>query len=642
MNHGFIRVAAAIPEVMVADCVSNATHIENLMLQAEAKGVEIICFPELSMTGYSCGDLFHQQILIEEAELALGRLLQQTEKLHLVGIVGVPVVVEDKLYNTAVVFQKGIILGVIPKTYLPNYAEFSEKRWFTSSQEADSDFVFLCGQEAPFSSHVIFEGKVDNSPVRFGIEICEDLWVPSQPGSRLSMQGAHLIFNLSACDELVGISDYVKSMVIQQSARCYSGYVYVSAGYGESTTDTVFSGNAYITESGNLLAESKRFSLSEQLIVSDIDVDILKADRIRKTSFAEGSDRNESAFMVPFTIEQNVFSLLRTISPSPLIPERIEQNKRLEEAFLIQSFGLLKRMRHTHANSLVVGISGGLDSTLALLVCVKVCDLLLLPRTTILGITMPGFGTTDRTYINALSLMHSLGVTVGEISIREACELHFRDIDQDMSMHDATYENAQARERTQILMDIANQQNGLVVGTGDMSELALGWATYNGDHMSMYAVNAGIPKTLIRYIVRWVADTQVDKISQVTLYDVLDTPISPELLPAANDGTINQKTEDLVGPYELHDFFLYYLLRYGFRPKKIYFLAQQAFNGKYSDAILKKWLCVFVRRFFTQQFKRSCMPDGPKVLSIGLSPRGDWRMPSDALSALWIREAEAL
>ncbi|MEG2066545.1 MAG: NAD(+) synthase [Tannerellaceae bacterium] len=642
MNHGFIRVAAAIPKVMVADCASNSEQIEQLMRKACKEGVEIICFPELSITGYTCGDLFHQQILIEEAESTLAALLRQTAGLATAAIIGMPLVVEGKLFNTAVAFQQGAILGVVPKSYLPNYSEFQEKRWFVPAQEARVDTITLCGQTVPFGTDLLFKDANRKADTCFGIEICEDLWVPNQPSSRLAMQGAHVLFNPSACNERMGVANYVKQLVIGQSARCFAGYIYTSAGYGESTTDVVFAGNAFIAEAGTLLAESKRYDMEGQLLISDIDLDALRSDRLRCSSFTEGVSNSTPRMILFHTGEATPSPLLRPLTNNPMVPEEDGRAALMEEAFHIQALGLAKRMSHAHAQTLLIGISGGLDSTLALLVAVKACDLLGLPHTTVIGITMPGFGTTDRTYNNALALMTSLGITQREIPIREACEEHFRNIGHDRQKHDITYENAQARERTQILMDVANQQNGLVVGTGDLSELALGWATYNGDHMSMYGVNAGLPKTLIRHIVRWVADIQSSEVVTLTLRDILDTPISPELLPAAADGTIAQKTEDQVGPYELHDFFLYYLLRYGFRPRKIYFLAQQAFAGTYTDETLKKWLRTFLRRFFTQQFKRSCMPDGPKVMAFSLSPRGDWRMPSDASSALWLSEAEAL
>lgn len=642
MNYGFVRVAAAIPEVKVADCAFNAGRIAGLMERAEKAGVQSVCFPELALTGYTCGDLFHQQVLLTQAAGELEKLLERTASFRLVALVGMPVVAGTQLFNAAVTIQQGRILGVVPKTYLPNYSEFYEKRWFAPASEALSGTVELCGNTVPFGTDLLFSSA--GGEVTFGIEICEDLWTPVPPSSLLAMQGAQLLFNLSASNEAIGKHDYLLSLVKQQSARCVAGYVYASAGFGESTTDVVFAGNGLIAENGTLLAAAGRFSQEEQLVISEIDIHRLDADRRRITSFAEHNRSNggKEYRRIKFSLPEVPTALSRPVHPYPFVPSEKEMDTRCEEIFAIQTSGLAKRMVHTHTKHLVVGISGGLDSTLALLVCARTCDRLGISRSSIIGVTMPGFGTTGRTYANALALMRSLGVTVREIPIREACEQHFRDIGHSPEVHDVTYENAQARERTQILMDVANQVNGLVVGTGDLSELALGWATYNGDQMSMYGVNAGIPKTLVRYLVKWVADTQVDKASADTLRDILDTPVSPELLPAAGDGTIAQKTEDLVGPYELHDFFLYYMIRFGFGPAKIFYLAQQAFAGLYSDETIRKWLIIFVRRFFAQQFKRSCMPDGPKVGTINLSPRGDWRMPSDAAATAWLEEAEGL
>lgn len=642
MKYGFIRVAAAVPEVKVADCRFNRLQIEGLLRRAQAAGAQLVCFPELSLTGYTCGDLFHQELLLDEAAANLAVLLEQTEPIPVTGIVGMPLARQGKVFNTAVVFRQGKVLGAVPKTFLPNYGEFYEKRWFAPASDALSDTVTLGGQPVPFGTDLLFTAQ--NGRVTFGVEICEDLWTPVPPSSHQAMQGAQVLFNLSASDEVIGKYEYVAGLVRQQSARCVAAYVYASAGFGESTTDLVFAGNGLIAENGTLLARGERFSLHEQLVTADIDIDRLDADRRRLTTFGErAASGGEKPFRrISFELSDTQSGLCRQVNPYPFVPAEPEMQLRCEEIFAIQVNGLAKRMLHTHCDHLVVGISGGLDSTLALLVCVRTCDKLAIPRKQITGITMPGFGTTDRTYQNALDLMHSLGVTVREIPIREACEQHFRDIGHSPEVHDVTYENAQARERTQILMDVANQSNGLVVGTGDLSELALGWATYNGDQMSMYGVNAGIPKTLVRYLVRWVADTWADKASAATLHDILDTPVSPELLPAGEDGTIAQRTEDIVGPYELHDFFLYYMIRFGFRPAKIYFLAQHAFDGVYPPEVIKKWLNTFLRRFFSQQFKRSCMPDGPKVGTINLSPRGDWRMPSDASAQAWLDEAAGL
>ena len=643
MKFGFVKVAAAIPAVKVADCKFNAQQTETQIMVADGKGVQIVIFPELNLTGYSCGDLFSHRILIEQAEMALMQVVNNTRQLDIVSIVGMPVVVNSTLANCAVVFQRGKILGVVPKTYLPNYKEFYEQRWFSSSLTYDGiSEVRLCGQIVPFGKDLLFE----TSDTCFGIEICEDVWAPVPPSSELVLKGAEIIFNMSADTENISKHQYLRSLLAQQSARCLAGYVFSSCGFGESTTDVVFAGNALVYENGSLLAESERFSFSEQLVISEIDVERLRSERLVNTTFAAsvraygaGNVRRIQAELV----NSRDLSLTRYIDPHPFVPAGGKLlDERCEEIFSIQVAGLAKRLVHTNCKTVVVGISGGLDSTLALLVCVKTFDKLGLPRKGIVGITMPGFGTTDRTYNNALTLMSSLKVTTKEISIKDACIQHFKDIEHDMSVHDVTYENGQARERTQILMDYANKIGGLVIGTGDLSELALGWATYNGDHMSMYGVNASIPKTLVRYLVNWVAQTGVDVLSRNTLLDIIDTPISPELIPADENGNIKQKTEDLVGPYELHDFFLYYFLRFGMRPAKIFYLAEIAFRGVYDSTTIKKWLTNFCRRFFNQQFKRSCLPDGPKVGSVSLSPRGDWRMPSDASSAMWLKECEEL
>ena len=611
------------------------------MRQASEKGVQIIAFPELSVTGYTCLDLFAQQTLLDGAEEALLQLVSNTADLDILTIVGVPLRTENRLINAAVVFQKGAIRGVVPKTYLPNYKEFQEQRWFTSATELRESTISIGKEEYPMGSHLLFR----SGRLTAGIEICEDLWVPVPPSSLLTMEGANIIFNLSASNELIGKHAYLRSLICQQSARCMAGYVYASSGFGESSTDLVFAGNGIIAENGNLLAESPRFTMEEQLVISEIDIETLQNDRQVNTSFMYGTSGlpKEKAQVVDFQVRiPDGFSLTRPVDPHPFTPSGEALKERCEEIFHIQVAGLAKRLVHAHAQTAVVGISGGLDSTLALLVTVMTFDALKMPRGQIIGITMPGFGTTDRTYTNACDLIRSLGVTLKEIPIKEACLQHFRDIDHDPSVHDVTYENSQARERTQLLMDVANQKNGLVIGTGDLSELALGWATYNGDHMSMYGVNGSIPKTLVKYLVEWVANHKVDDASRLTLLDIVDTPISPELIPADENGNIKQKTEDLVGPYELHDFFLYHFLRFGSYPSKIYFLAQKAFAGIYDNATVKKWLYTFFRRFFQQQFKRSCLPDGPKVGSVSLSPRGDWRMPSDAVSRLWLEEIERI
>ena len=639
-NYGFVKVAAAVPQVAVADCARNAERIVALAQQAARRGVELVAFPELAVTGYTCADLFLQPALLDAADEALGEIMRQTRKLPLALIVGLPLRHEDRLYNCAAVVAQGRLLGVVPKSYIPNYAEFYEARWFASGAGIEEERITAAGQEADFGTELTF--AVNGA--EFGIEICEDLWVASPPSSRLALNGAKLIFNLSASPEGVGKHAYLRELVAQQSARTHTAYVYCSAGFGESSTDLVFAGNGLIAENGTMLAQAARFSLDEQLTVADVDIERLEFERRRNTSFRMREEAGESTVIemeLPDALKAS--ALDRRVDPMPFVPaDEAHRSERCEEIFQIQSHGLARRLAHTGCRCAVVGIAGGLDSTLALLVTVRTFDKLGLDRRGILGITMPGFGTTDRTYRNALKLMEGLGVTVREIPIRDACLQHFRDIGLPESDRSAAYENAQARERTQILMDVANMEGGLVIGTGDLSELALGWATYNGDQMSMYGVNASVPKTLVRHLVRWAADTGRDGATRATLLDIIDTPVSPELLPADREGNIAQKTEDLVGPYELHDFFLYNFVRAGFRPAKIAFLAEQAFAGSYDRETIVKWLRVFFRRFFAQQFKRSAMPDGPKVGSVSLSPRGDWRMPSDASAALWLRELEEL
>ena len=662
MNYGYVKVASAIPSVRVGDVAYNVEQIENLVIQAEGKGVEVIVFPELSLTGYTCQDLFRQQLLLDRVEQGVMRLMDFTRKLDIIAIVGAPVPVGNLLLNCAVVIQKGHVLGMVPKFYLPNYSEFYEKRWFASAQDLRDMELRYAGNVVNMTADIQLFRTADG--VLFGIEICEDVWAPAPPSNKLALAGADIVFNLSASDELIGKHDYLKSLLSQQSARTMTGYVYSSCGFGESTQDVVYGGNAMIYENGKLLAEAARFSLEPQIMMTQIDVEKLRSER-RGNSTYVNAQRNvkfsllDKQFAIriidafPKEMERE-FNLERTISPHPFIPAMEDMEISCEEIFNIQVMGLVKRLVHTHAETAVIGISGGLDSTLALLVCVKAFDRLKRSRKGIVGVTMPGFGTTGRTYNNAMELMRSLGITVKEVSIVDAVTQHFEDINHDISVHDVTYENSQARERTQVLMDMANKLNGMVVGTGDLSELALGWATYNGDHMSMYGVNASVPKTLIRYLVNYVAQREVDDRSAQTLQDIIDTPISPELIPADEMGNIQQKTEDLVGPYELHDFFLYYFLRFGFSPKKIFMLAKNAFIENeskrvklgpndpetYDEETIKKWLRVFVRRFFSQQFKRSCLPDGPKVGSVSLSPRGDWRMPSDAMAAMWMQDAE--
>lgn len=650
MEYGFIKVATAIPSVKVGDVKFNTRQIESQIALAEGQGVEIIVFPELCITGYTCQDLFLQQMLLESAETAMMMLLDFTRQLDIISIVGLPVVVGDLLLNCAAIIQHGKILGLVPKTYLPNYREFYEKRWFASAQDLRETTVRFAGHRITVTPDPqIF---ITSEGAQFGVENCEDVWAPAPPSNKLALAGAELIFNLSASDELSGKHTYLKSLLAQQSARTITGYIYSSCGFGESTQDVVFGGNALIYENGSLIAEGERFSLEPQMRIAQIDIEKLRSERRTNSTYVNAQRNVKYAIrsgrysvhniemLAPFN--RRDFVLEREIDAHPFIPHEAEMGVICEEIFNIQLMGVAKRIVHTGAKHLILGISGGLDSTLALLVCVKAFDKLGMNRKDIIGVTMPGFGTTDRTYRNAITLMGSLGVTIREISIADAVEQHFKDIGHDISVHDVTYENAQARERTQILMDLSNELGGIVVGTGDLSELALGWATYNGDHMSMYGVNASVPKTLIQHMVRYVAESGVDEKSRVTLLDIVDTPISPELTPADESGEIRQKTEDLVGPYELHDFFLYYFLRFGFRPKKLFFLACRAFEGVYDEIIVQKWLVVFLRRFFSQQFKRSCLPDGPKVGNVSLSPRGDWRMPSDASSAIWLAEAESL
>ena len=638
MKHGFIKVAAAIPGVRVADVDYNVQQIESFIAQAEGKGVEIIVFPELSLTGYTCQDLFRQQLLLDKSEGALLTLLDFTRKLDIISILGLPVRIGSLLYNCAVVIQSGTILGVVPKTYLPNYDEFYEKRWFASAADLMPQEIYLAGSPIKVSNEPLVFRTVDG--VGFGIEICEDVWAPLPPSNNLALAGADIIFNLSATDEVLGKHAYLCSLLAQQSARMMCGYVYSSCGFGESTQDVVYGGNAMIFENGRLLGKSERFSMEPQLQIQQIDIDCLRSDRQNNTTFRTAQDGATSRIINAKAVNDRPFELIREVNPHPFIPASENMTARCEEILNIQTLGLCRRLEHTHCDRAVIGISGGLDSTLALLVVVRAFDKLGLSRKGIIGITMPGFGTTDRTHDNAVSLMTSLGITQREISIAKSVIQHFEDIGHDIKNHDVTYENSQARERTQILMDVANQVGGMVIGTGDLSELALGWCTYNGDHMSMYGVNAGVPKTLVQYLIRYLAQLPAFAEQRDTLIDVVDTPISPELTPADEQGNIQQKTEDLVGPYELHDFFLYQMLRWGHRPAKIFLLAQHAFSGRYDDEVIRHWLTTFCRRFFNQQFKRSCLPDGPKVGSISLSPRGDWRMPSDASSALWLKDLE--
>ena len=639
--YGFVRCASAVPKLRVADCKYNTGEIIKLISAAAQKDVELLVFPELCITGYTCSDLFFQSSLLTAAEESLSAIAEASRGKNIVAVVGLPINIGNSLYNCSVAIYDGDILGAVPKTYIPNYGEYYEKRWFKSGKGLKGG-IALCGQSVPIGTNLLFAAEgIEN--FTFGIEICEDLWAAIPPSSRLALAGAAIIVNTSASNELATKNEYRTSLVANQSARCICGYVYSSAGIGESTQDMVFSGHSLICENGSLLIEGDRFSLDSSLIMADIDTELLVNDRRKNTSFSEGSSFDPE--IISFGMyERNKDDLERFIRPQPFVPnDDRELNSRCSDIFNIQASGLVKRISHTKAKSLVIGISGGLDSTLALLVAVKACDYLDMSRKSVIGVTMPGFGTTDRTYNNAISLMGALGVTIREIPIAKATTQHFSDIGHDPDVHDVTYENSQARERTQILMDLANKENGLVVGTGDLSELALGWATYNGDHMSMYGVNSGVPKTLVRMLIKWtVRFGSLDSITTKILKDILDTPVSPELLPPDENDNINQKTEDIVGPYELHDFFLYYVVRCGFTPAKIYFLAKNAFSGVYDETTILKWLKNFYRRFFAQQFKRSCLPDGPKVGTISLSPRGDWRMPSDASARLWLEELEKL
>lgn len=643
--YGFIRVGSALPKCKLADCIHNKEELIQILQQANEKQIQILVFPELSITAYTCGDLFFQHSLLEYAEKGLNDIIKASQNINVFAVVGMPIIIDNQLFNCAVAIYKGNILGVVPKSCLPNYSEFQEKRWFSSAKQLLSNEMILCGQKVPVGTDLIF--KAEQIPYcKIGIEICEDLWSVIPPSSYQALSGATIILNPSASNELASKYDYRKQLISQQSSRCIAAYVYSSSGVGESTQDMVFSGHGLIYENGTLLKESERFIKETQLIYADVDLELLQNDRMKNTTFSENQYCHTAFREITFSMkpQTNIEELQRIVKPHPFIPENNEYlDKRCQDIFNIQVAGLARRIEHTKAKSVVVGISGGLDSTLALLVSVKACDYLGISAKHVIGITMPGFGTTDRTYQNALSLMEALGIQTREISIQKAALQHFEDIGHDASIHDVTYENTQARERTQILMDIANKENGFVVGTGDLSELALGWATYNGDHMSMYGVNAGVPKTLIRVLVRWIAEYgSLSQKANEILLDVLDTPVSPELLPPDEKGNINQKTEEIVGPYELHDFFLYYVVRFGFSPSKILFLAEYAFKGEYQRETLLKWLKNFYHRFFMQQFKRSCMPDGPKVGTISLSPRGDWRMPSDAFNHVWMEEVNKL
>ena len=632
MKDGFIKVAAATPKIKVADPAYNTEEILKIIDETEKNGASILVFSELSISGYTCGDLFLQQPLLTECKNQLLRIVKATENKSMLVVVGCPIVIKQKLYNCAVVISDGSILGIVPKTHLPNYSEFYELRHFTSGEGLEEDLWF--GEEFGYVNvavNQLFKCK-EIPELVVACEICEDLWVPLPPSTYHAMAGATVICNPSASVETTTKESYRRSLVSNQSARLLAAYIYADAGEGESTQDVVYSGHHLICENGSVLAEAKRFT--NEIIYADIDVQKLAAERRKMTSFPGG--QTDDYFEQEFSLEVKENKITRTFPKAPFVPDnQDERDKRCEEILSLQSMGLKKRLEHTNCKHAVVGISGGLDSTLAVLVTARAFDLLDIPRENLICVTMPCFGTTDRTYQNAVSLIKELGATLKEVRIEKAVRQHFADIGHDENNHDVTYENSQARERTQILMDMANQYNGMVIGTGDMSELALGWATYNGDHMSMYAVNCSVPKTLVRYLVLYYAETTENKKLSEVLMDVLDTPVSPELLPPV-DGVISQKTEDLVGPYELHDFFLYYMLRFGFPKAKLYRMAKLTFDGVYDDETIKKWLDKFYWRFFSQQFKRSCLPDGPKVGSVAVSPRGDLRMPSDASPTAWL------
>ncbi len=636
MKHGFLKVAAVTPKIKVADPKYNARAICEKLEEAYEHGAKIIVFPELCLTGYTCGDLFMQEILLDEAKGQLLRIAEATKGKDAIVMVGLPLERDGRLYNVAAVMQDGVILGLVPKANIPTYAEFYEGRHFTEGNRQVASY-YLEDEEIPFGVNLLFECTNMRGLV-IGCEICEDLWVANPPSTEHALMGATVIANLSASNENVGKDEYRELLVKSSSARLLCGYIYTSAGEGESTQDLVFGAHNLIGENGTILVQSKRFI--GETIYGDLDINRILSERRRMGTFGKERDLNYVA--VPFKLALEETNLERSFGCMPFVPgDTHKRNKRCEEILSIQSYGLKKRYEHIGCKTAVIGISGGLDSTLTLLVTARTFDMLGLDRKGIISVTMPCFGTTDRTYDNACKLALTLGTTLEEVDIKEAVKIHFRDIGQDPDKHDVTYENAQARERTQVLMDIANRTGGLVIGTGDMSELALGWATYNGDHMSMYGVNAGVPKTLVRHLVKYYADTCNNQILQEVLLDVLDTPVSPELLPPV-DGVIAQKTEDLVGPYELHDFFLYYFLRCAYPPEKIYRIALKSFEGMYDAETIKKWLKTFCRRFFQQQFKRSCLPDGPKVGSVAVSPRGDLRMPSDASAALWVEQAEKL
>ena len=637
-QYGYMRVAAAVPRVHIADAHRNAEGALKIMQEAFHEGVEIVVMPELSLVGYTCGDMVLQKKLLKDSEAALAWLMQETADIPTIGIVGLPVVYADRLYNCAAVFGQGVLWGIIPKSYIPNYGEFSELRWWVSGYGMRDRMIRFAGQECPFGADLLF----DIHGVEFGVEICEDMWVPVPPSSMQAVQGAKLLFNLSASPESVRKHDYLISLIAEQSSRTMAAYVYASSGHGESSSDLVFAGNAVVAELGRVLGVSDRFVRNDRMVIADIDVEYISTRRTARNTFYY-PDAPEMR-VVPVEVDEIVHhgDLRRHIEPIYFVPENeTARAEHCKEVFSIQSAGLAQRLEHTNCKTAVIGISGGLDSTLALLAVCDTFDLLGLDRKGIIGVTMPGFGTSDRTYQNALTMVRELGCTLREIPIKDACEQHFKDIGLSVDERSVAYENSQARERTQILMDVANMCNGMVIGTGDMSELALGWATYNGDQMSMYGINASVPKTLVKHMVEWYGNTRAEGALRQALLDVVATPVSPELLPADGEGKA-QQTEDIVGPYDLHDFFLYCALRRRYSPAKIFMLATIAFEGRFDEATIIKWLKVFFRRFFSQQFKRSAMPDGPKVGAVGLSPRGDLHMPSDAESRAWLQEIEEI
>lgn len=634
-SYGYVRVAASVPELKVASVEFNTKEVIKEIKALNKEGVQIVTFPELCLTGYTCADLFSQDILITKSKEAIKNVMEETKTLDVISIIGSPIVCDNQLFNCAVVINKGEILGIVPKTYIPNYGEFYEKRWFSTSNTLTSRTIKLFGKDVPIGIDLIFRDREDDK-FTFGIEVCEDLWSPKAPSVEAALNGATMIFNLSASNEVIGKYGYRKNLINMQSAKNVCAYIYSSSGVNESTTDLVFSGYASISENGSTLVENNRFDFATNHIISDVDIQRLMNNRIKDISFM-GIGAASNYRVIDIDLKDNNTDLMRDYDAYPFVPSNeAKRAERCNEIVNIQACGLAKRIKHTGMKKCVIGISGGLDSTLAFLVVIEAYRKLGISFDNLIGVTMPGFGTTGRTYNNALTLMKNYGVTMREVSIKEASLQHFKDIGLDPEDRSVTYENTQARERTQILMDIANKEGGLVIGTGDLSELALGWCTYNGDHMSMYAVNTSIPKTLVRYLVKYFADIEPNEECKKTILDILDTPISPELLPPSKDGKIEQQTESVVGPYILHDFYLYHFMRYGASPEKIRYIANKAFEGMYDSETIDKWLKFFINRFFSQQFKRSCLPDGPKVGTISVSPRGDLRMPSDADNSSWL------